>query len=145
MQVLKFGGTSVGSTQQIQTVVNILNIRAKKNRLVAVFSAMAGVTNQIIAAIDDAVTFGVHGSSLIRMLQQRHLETLREVAEPQFFTAAEETISEVLHELDRKLNGIALLKECSPRTRDSVISIGTALSWPIRASARVSLGKHDPP
>ena len=140
MQVLKFGGTSVGSTQQIQTVVNILNIRAKKNRLVAVFSAMADVTNQIIAAIDDAVTFGVHGSSLIRMLQQRHLETLREVAEPQFFTAAEETISEVLHELDRKLNGIALLKECSPRTRDSVISIGERLSLPVIAAALRSLG-----
>ncbi|GAA3633350.1 aspartate kinase [Flavivirga jejuensis] len=46
MKVLKFGGTSVGSIENICNVKNIINDREKK---IVVLSAMSGTTNQLVA------------------------------------------------------------------------------------------------
>lgn len=46
MKVLKFGGTSVGSVENISNVKNIINDGEKK---VVVLSAMSGTTNQLVA------------------------------------------------------------------------------------------------
>lgn len=46
MKVLKFGGTSVGSVENIYNVKNIINDGEKK---IVVLSAMSGTTNQLVA------------------------------------------------------------------------------------------------
>ncbi len=46
MKVLKFGGTSVGSVENICNVKNIINDGEKK---IVVLSAMSGTTNQLVA------------------------------------------------------------------------------------------------
>ncbi|XCF06771.1 aspartate kinase [Tamlana crocina] len=61
MKVLKFGGTSVGSVQNMTNVKNIINDGDKK---IVVLSAMSGTTNQLVAIseeikngnLDEAVT-----------------------------------------------------------------------------------------
>ncbi|AUP79820.1 aspartate kinase [Flavivirga eckloniae] len=50
MKVLKFGGTSVGSVENINNVKNIINDGDKK---VVVLSAMSGTTNQLVAISSD--------------------------------------------------------------------------------------------
>ena len=51
--VQKYGGTSVGSPDRIQNVARrILETQKSGNRVVAVVSAMAGVTNQLIELAD---------------------------------------------------------------------------------------------
>ncbi len=48
-KVLKFGGTSVGTTKRIQHVANIIkNERSAGNKVIVVVSAMAGKTNELI-------------------------------------------------------------------------------------------------
>jgi aspartate kinase len=48
--VQKFGGTSVGSIDRIRNVARIIKSESERgNRIVAVVSAMAGVTNQLVA------------------------------------------------------------------------------------------------
>ena len=47
--VLKFGGTSVGSTEKIKKVAEIIaNYKKKKYKVIVVSSAMSGVTNDLI-------------------------------------------------------------------------------------------------
>ncbi len=47
--VLKFGGTSVGSTEKIKNVANIIHLYFKKKyKVIVVSSAMSGVTNDLI-------------------------------------------------------------------------------------------------
>ena len=47
--VLKFGGTSVGSTDRIKKICKIISFyRKKKNNVLVVSSAMSGVTNELI-------------------------------------------------------------------------------------------------
>ena len=48
-KVLKFGGTSVGSTERIQHVANIIKKeQSAGNKIIAVVSAMAGKTNELV-------------------------------------------------------------------------------------------------
>ncbi len=48
-KVLKFGGTSVGTTKRIQHVANIIkNERLAGNKVIVVVSAMSGKTNELI-------------------------------------------------------------------------------------------------
>ncbi len=48
-KVLKFGGTSVGTTERIQHVANIIKKeQSSGNKVIAVVSAMAGKTNELI-------------------------------------------------------------------------------------------------
>ena len=48
-KVLKFGGTSVGTIERIQHVANIIKKELDQgNQIIAVVSAMAGKTNELI-------------------------------------------------------------------------------------------------
>lgn len=50
MKVLKFGGTSVGSVENMANVKNIINDGSKK---IVVLSAMSGTTNQLVAIAEE--------------------------------------------------------------------------------------------
>ncbi len=50
--VMKFGGTSVADINKIKNVASIINKTYKKQKLVIVLSAMAGVTNDLQKMID---------------------------------------------------------------------------------------------
>ena len=50
---MKFGGTSVESIQKIYNVSNIVSRQYKKNKIIVVLSAMAGVTDQLQSYIDE--------------------------------------------------------------------------------------------
>ena len=54
--VLKFGGTSVGSTDRISAVAELIKAACKEASPVVVVSAMSGETNRLI---DLAKSFGV--------------------------------------------------------------------------------------
>src|SRR5258708_19734298 len=50
LQVMKFGGTSVGDAECIARTAQIVAKAAKENPCIAVVSAMSGVTNRLIEA-----------------------------------------------------------------------------------------------
>ena len=50
-KILKFGGTSCGSVVSIQSVISIIESNFKaQTKFAVVFSAMSGVTNQLLEA-----------------------------------------------------------------------------------------------
>ncbi len=48
VKVLKFGGTSVGSIEAIKRSASIISTWSKKNKVIAVLSAMSGETDRLI-------------------------------------------------------------------------------------------------
>src|SRR6202171_5444572 len=50
MQVMKFGGTSVGDASCIARAEQIVAKAARENAVAVVVSAMSGVTNRLVAA-----------------------------------------------------------------------------------------------
>jgi aspartokinase/homoserine dehydrogenase 1 len=52
--VMKFGGTSVATDENIRRVAKIVAESIKQDRVVIVVSAMAGVTNQLVEEAEQA-------------------------------------------------------------------------------------------
>ena len=67
LKVLKFGGTSVGSSERLQRVVEIVRRTAQTHRVVVVTSAATGVTDTLASDAMDEGTFCP--SSVVRSLR----------------------------------------------------------------------------
>jgi aspartokinase len=75
VEVHKFGGTSVGDAGRIAAVSRIVRDASADSHLVVVASAMAGVTDQLVAA-GTAASRGDRdeGTRLLDAVLARHLE-----------------------------------------------------------------------
>src|SRR6202171_333530 len=142
LQVMKFGGTSVGDATCISRTAQIIANAAKLSPCVVVVSAMSGVTNRLIEACRKAATGDANeGGNLTNVLRSQHaaaLETL--IQEPQERECVMQKLDGVLTEAKRLCDGTALLRELTPRTLDEISSLGERLSAPIVAAAVASLG-----
>ena len=132
LAIHKFGGTSLGSAERIEAAAAILRDASRRERVVAVVSATAGTTNALLEAAHDAQR-GRRTSwmKLLASIAKRHSE----LAQRYDGRAALREIDVPLRELETMLEGIALLRELSPRTLDAVASFGERLSAPIVARA----------
>ena len=77
IQVMKFGGTSVGDASRIRSAAAIAAEASKQRAVVVVVSAMSGVTNTLIAAAGKAATGDeAAAEALTKALQEKHHETI---------------------------------------------------------------------
>src|SRR5437764_550528 len=73
LQVMKFGGTSVGDPSCISRAAKIIVDAARDYRCVAVVSAMSGVTNRLIEAANHARTGnGAEATAILEALRKQH-------------------------------------------------------------------------
>ncbi len=142
LQVMKFGGTSVGDAACIARTAQIIAAAARENQCVIVVSAMSGVTNRLIDAAKKAATGDSNeGANLVKVLRGQHasaVETLIKDASAR--GRVMQKLDTVLAEAKRLCDGTALLRELTARTLDEVSSLGERLSAPIVAEAVKALG-----
>lgn len=142
LQVMKFGGTSVGDAACIARTAQIIARGAKENACIVVVSAMRGVTNRLIEAAKRAGTGeSTAGAAVMEEVRRQHETALaslieREDARQPILQAMEK----VLAEGRRLCEGTALLRELTPRTLDAISSLGERLSAPLVAGAVSALG-----
>jgi aspartate kinase len=145
---IKFGGTSVGTAQRIRAVAELVRRTAGQgHRVVVVTSAMAGVTDRLVALLAHRPSpdggEGQVAEHLLctRRLEQEHLQTARQaIAAP---TLVEEVARALYAErcaVDRVLLGSHLLGELTPLGRDFVVSAGERLCVPILVHCLRDLG-----
>ncbi|HEV7240625.1 MAG TPA: lysine-sensitive aspartokinase 3 [Thermoanaerobaculia bacterium] len=130
MIVIKFGGTSVGDADR---VANAIDIVAERQHLhpVIVVSALAGVTNDLVAASEAACAQKPREvAEIIRRVRARHEDVALRLVQQKsdFFETFIRNLDKQIEEIDTILRGIALLGEITPRARDKVVSIGEKLS-----------------
>jgi bifunctional aspartokinase / homoserine dehydrogenase 1 len=142
LQVMKFGGTSVGDASCIARVCEIVKEAARENSVAVVVSAMSGVTNRLIEAATRAEAGERDNAALlIDSLRKQHDVALNAL----IHDAATKTkltlrIEELLNEATRLCDGTALIRELTPRTLDTVSSLGERLSAPLVAAALAENG-----
>ena len=137
LQVMKFGGTSVGDASCIARSAKIIVEGAKKYRCVVVVSAMSGVTNRLIEAANHAQAGNaVEGLAILEALRKQHETALSSlIPNEKERECIHEKLEEVLAEGRRLCEGTALLRELTPRTLDAVSSLGERLTAPLVAAA----------
>jgi aspartokinase/homoserine dehydrogenase 1 len=130
MNVLKFGGTSVKSVENIKKVISIiLNHRQNGDTIGAVvLSAMSGVTNQLIEIGRMAASSNPDYLELIRGIEDRHFNVIKGLIPIKEQSKVFGKVRGTVNELEDLLRGVSLIRELSDRTLDLVMSFGERLS-----------------
>ena len=131
---MKFGGTSVGTGENIRRVAKIVAGSVKENcRVVVVVSALAGITNQLVEEADQARKKDEKQiQKFTRKLVKKHVVTAMEaINDKDIQKEVEQVIKKTVSALEKVLTGICYVGEITPKSKDYVMSFGERLSAPI--------------
>ena len=127
MKVLKFGGTSVGSSKNINSVINILENYGKTDTIVCVVSAVGGITDKLLLAGKQAQSKDRAFVDTFADIKEKHYTIIKEL-NPTNNKGVLNYIDDRLSALHSLLEGIYLINELSPKTSDKLVSFGEMLS-----------------
>src|SRR5277367_13855 len=135
--VMKFGGTSVEDAIAINRTAGIVRGRLNKGLTpIVVVSAMAKVTDQLLAAASSAGRGDRAGAlAIAARLRNRHIDTSADLLDAGRLLALRKVLDQEFDALDDLLRGIAAVGELTPRTNDLVVSFGERLSSRMVAEA----------
>ena len=141
MNVLKFGGTSVATSESILKVVDIVARARHEGPVAVVVSALGGVTNGLLRIADVASTRDVSWHEDLADIEARHAQTVDELPIDSASRAQLlQVVAERFRELHELLRGVFLLRECSARTQDAIVAYGERLASHIVAAALATGG-----
>ncbi|MGE5395386.1 MAG: bifunctional aspartate kinase/homoserine dehydrogenase I [Candidatus Saccharibacteria bacterium] len=126
MKVLKFGGTSVESAENIKKVKEIL--LKENDDLIVVVSALGGITDKILNAAKMAVIGTGFFQNELTEINNRHYEAIDKLFEGQKQTEVKKKTQLLLEELERIVHGVSLIGELTPKTLDKIGGFGERLS-----------------
>lgn len=137
MKVLKFGGTSVGSSKNINKVISILEDYAKHDSVICVVSAIGGITDKLLLAGKQAQNKDSAFKDTLTLIKDIHFKVINELnqSNTQPILAY---VEKKLNDLESLLNGIYLINELSPKTSDKLVSFGEILSSYIIAETMIN-------
>ena len=125
MKVLKFGGTSLGNWERFSQAADIILSAAKQERVAAVLSAPATITNSLLETMEKACRNEDYQSVLARI--ERLLRNLFAAADSMLVTDQIQLLTAILNTQitfwQRKAEGVALLGEC-PDTITAAVAVG---------------------
>lgn len=142
LQVMKFGGTSLGNASCMERAVDIVREALAESQIVIVVSAMSGVTSSLIHAANLSEA-GEHQqvSAILRLLRSQHDSAaealiLSPTARKNTLTRIRELFNEAAHLCQMTIDS----RELTPRTLDAIAGLGERLAAPLVAAALAERG-----
>ena len=129
IEIFKFGGASLADANAVLGAIDILTA-PRKSRVVAVVSALAGVTDALLA-LAAAAQRGDPGvvEDDLAALDRRHRDIASSIVRASAARrAALQSVAADFAELRTILHGVASLRELTLRTRDFIVARGEQLS-----------------
>jgi len=143
---MKFGGTSLGDGEAINRAVDIViqTLKDKGGGIVAVVSAMSGVTDTLLAAATSAAQGDAETFRRARWrLTDRHRLAITEVlSHEESRLQLMEEIEALLSDFDSLCRSIHIMGELTARGSDAVASLGERLMARILAAALRDRGER---
>jgi len=127
MKVLKFGGSSIGTSVRIENVINILK-SYKDEKISVVFSAFQSVTDNLIKLGELAKASNDDYIKLLDEVKKKHTDTIFALIPKSKSKKSNNYVSSIFNDLSGMLKGVYLLRELTPRTLDYLTSFGEKLS-----------------
>lgn len=124
---MKFGGSSIGSAQNILNVKKIVD--AEKSSLVIVISAFGGITDKLMSASQLAAQGSIDYAAYFEDITNTHSSIIKNLRLP---TDKENELTGkvnlLIDELSNIFKGVYLINDLSQRTSDKIASYGERLS-----------------
>jgi aspartokinase/homoserine dehydrogenase 1 len=126
---MKFGGTSVAGAERLRAAARLVRAALAEERVLVVVSAMAGITDLLVAGIAAAEGGGSPGEAggAAETFGSRHrevLDQLRPDLGPELGAAAARRLENLGAELTRLLEGTAILRCCPDAARARIGALG---------------------
>lgn len=123
INVMKFGGTSMGSAQ---AMLQSAQISVDRQAKLVVVSAMSGVTNELIELARAAeVQNQVRADEALKLISEKHFIAAENLKVSQ---DVQKQLVQSLQDLKDLSRGIYLLQDCSLKAMDQILSFGERLS-----------------
>jgi aspartokinase/homoserine dehydrogenase 1 len=135
MKVLKFGGSSVASSENINKVISIVKESSSKNDVAVVVSALGGVTDLLLEAGKLACNGDENYLKSFKTIEERHLKVVRELIPVNNQSGVLGQVIKILNKLENTLEGVFLINELSNKTSDKIVRFGELFSSFIIAEA----------
>ena len=126
VKILKFGGSSVATPENIKKVKAIVE-QSADNKFVVV-SAMGGVTDQLVRAGAMAAAGDEAFRKELESIEERHLNAAKALVKLQQQGHVLSELKVLLNELEDYLQSMARLQEHTPKLQDYVLSFGERMS-----------------
>ena len=140
MQVLKFGGSSVGSASSIDRAVEIVLKALEQDRTIMVCSAIKGCTDTLIEIGRRAAEGDESFRDLLSGLRERHHSIIKELLPEVFQDKVTTAVDGLFDQLSDTVRGVFLLREISRTSLDAVQSYGELFLTKIVTAKFSSLG-----
>jgi aspartokinase/homoserine dehydrogenase 1 len=140
MRVLKFGGSSLANQDCIKKVSEIVQAAGKKQKIAVVLSAMKGVTDLLINSAREAERGEAGYKERLQQLIDKHNTALQALIESKSLVKVTPQFTRLYEELSDILHGVWLIRECSLRSLDLIMSFGERLSCAVFNAYLNSLG-----
>lgn len=130
MVVSKFGGTSMGDAQ---CMIRSSEVALKQDSSVVVVSATSGTTNDLIALgkTAESKTFA-EAEVIVVKIRTKHEKI---AADLQISATAKKNLDSLFEEMESLAKGIHLLRDCSVKAMDTLMSLGERMSSVLCAEA----------
>ena len=126
MKVLKFGGTSVGTSTSLRNVKKI--IEGLPEPAVIVVSALGGLTDKLIATAKKAAQGDDSYRQDMNQIRKRHEDIILDVVEEADRKNCSLKVDALLDELGRLYDGVRLIGDLPEKTLDNIVSFGERMS-----------------
>ena len=129
--VLKFGGSSLATTDRLHRIIDIIRDARSTHEVACVVSAMSDTTDRLL----EALALARSGNREQAQVRARQIERLASDQAHDFLDGAQHLETELSARLEaltmalcRLLEGVSLIEEESPSTRDNVLAFGERYS-----------------
>jgi len=125
MKILKFGGTSVGSVENVRRIGEI--VLNQQDKIIVVVSALGGVTDQLLSVAQKAAS-GVKINGELVNIRTRHEEMTQVLFSSENAHLTLQSMQPLFEELEKIIQGVTLIGELTPKTLDKILGFGERLS-----------------
>lgn len=126
MKVLKFGGSTINSAENILRVKKI--IESQQDQTIIVISALSGVTDQLLDLSKQAARREEDFFRIFNSIENKHLEIINTLFEKPLLNKVVSHVELLFKDLSSIINGVYLLNDLTPKIQDKILSFGEIIS-----------------
>jgi aspartokinase/homoserine dehydrogenase 1 len=140
MLIMKFGGSSVASAENIRKVVKIVQGKAAPQKKVVVVSALGGITDLLLHTAQKAESQDETYRENLEEIANRHLTVIHDLLPIRQQANVIAAVNALLQQLTQVYEGIYCLGELSAKTLDKIGAFGELLSSILVTEAMLAEG-----
>jgi aspartokinase/homoserine dehydrogenase 1 len=125
MKILKFGGTSVGSHENVERIGKI--VANQNTDIIVIVSALSGITDLLLNTAKTASS-NKNFDAQLSTIRTRHTEMISALLPKEKEVKAESKLAKLFDELEKIIQGVSLIGELTPKTLDKIAGFGERMS-----------------